>query len=279
MRSEVSTLAVIVFTYFCIQFVLNIITTVLLANQEPAKSSLIDVLGQVVSLIFILILVKTTQGSLIRLGIALCISPLIVLVAANLFFFNGAFKRYRPSFSSIKFSNAKYLFNIGVIFFIIQVAGLIQYETANIIIARNFGTADVTSYNIVFKYFNILNMAFVIFLTPFWSASTEAYVKNDIAWIKNAIKKYNLLILLLVFGGLVMLTLSQKVYDFWLGKGKVNISFYSFALRIFIFQPEYVCKQICIFFKWHQCPADPIFSLHHESHTIHCSGHDPNRRI
>ena len=225
MRSEVSTLAVIVFTYFCIQFVLNIITTVLLANQEPAKSSLIDVLGQVVSLIFILILVKTTQGSLIRLGIALCISPLIVLVAANLFFFNGVFKRYRPSFSSIKFSNAKYLFNIGVIFFIIQVAGLIQYETANIIIARNFGTADVTSYNIVFKYFNILNMAFVIFLTPFWSASTEAYVKNDIPWIKNAIKKYNLLNLLLVFGGLIMLTFSQNVYDLWLGKGKVNISF------------------------------------------------------
>jgi O-antigen/teichoic acid export membrane protein len=226
MKSEVSTLAIIVFTYFCLQFVLNIITTVLLANQEPAKSSLIDVLGQVVSLLFIFILVKTTEGSLIRLGIALCLSPLLVLVVANIFFFSGPYRKYRPVFSSIKFSNAKDLFNLGVVFFIIQVAGLIQFETANIIIARNFSTADVTSYNIVFKYFNILNMGFTIFLSPFWSASTEAFVKNDIQWIKNAIKKYNQLNLLLVFGGLIMLIFSQKVYSLWLGEGKVNISFY-----------------------------------------------------
>lgn len=226
MRSEVSLLAVIVFTYFCLQFVLNTITTVLLANQESAKSSLIDVLGQVVSLVFIFILVKTTEGSLIKLGLALCLSPLIVLVGANLFFFNGEYKKYRPTFSTIKFSNAKYLFNLGIIFFIIQVAGLIQYETANIIIARNFSTADVTSYNIVFKYFDMLNRVFIIFLTPFWSASTEAYVKNDIQWIKNAVKKYNQLYLLLMMGGVIMLLLSQKVYTLWLGAGKVDISFY-----------------------------------------------------
>lgn len=226
MGPEVSKLAVIVFSYFCLQFVLNTVTTILLANQESAKSSLIDVLGQVVSLVFIFILVKTTEGSLIKLGIALCLSPLIILVGANLFFFNGAYKKYRPSFSTIKFSNAKHLFNLGVVFFIIQVAGLIQYETANIIIARNFSTADVTSYNIVFKYFDMLNRVFVIFLTPFWSASTEAYVKHDIQWIKNAIKKYRQLYLLLMLGGLIMLIFSQNVYTLWLGAGKVNISFY-----------------------------------------------------
>ena len=36
-------------------------------------------------------------------------------------------------------------------------------------------------------------MMFTIFLEPFWSASTEAYFKKDIQWIKNAIKKYNYL--------------------------------------------------------------------------------------
>jgi O-antigen/teichoic acid export membrane protein len=226
MQSEVSTLAVIVFTYFCLQFVFRIIATLILANQEPAKSSLIDVLGQVVSLIFIIILVKTTEGSLIKLGIALCLSPLLVLIGANLFFFNGVYKKYRPTISKIKFSYAKGLFNLGMIFFIIQVAGIIQYQTANIIIARNFGTADVTSYNIVFKYFGVLNMVFVIFLTPFWSASTEAYMKNDIQWIKNGIKKYGQLNILLFIAGCLMLIFSSTLYRLWLGKGKVNIGFY-----------------------------------------------------
>jgi O-antigen/teichoic acid export membrane protein len=226
MQSEISTLAIIVFSYFCLQFVLRIITTLIVANQQPAKSSLIDLLGQIVSFVFIVILVKTTEGSLIKLGIALCLSPILVLIGANLFLFNGLFKKYRPSFSKIKFSYAKDLFNLGLVFFIIQVAGIIQYQTANIIIAQNFGTADVTSYNIVYKYFGVLSMVFMIFLEPFWSASTEAYLKNDIQWIKNGIRRYNQLNIVMIVVGCVMLMLSEKVYRLWLGEGKVIIGFY-----------------------------------------------------
>lgn len=225
MNSEISTLAIIVFTYFCLQFIFRIITTLLMANQEPAKSSLIDLIGQIVSLIFIIILVKTTAGSLVKLGIALCLSPLLILIASNVFYFKREFKKYRPVFSKVKFSYAKGLFNLGVIFFIIQIAGIIQFESANIIIAQNFSTADVTSYNIVFKYFGVLNMIFVIFITPFWSASTEAYMKNDIQWIKNGIKKYNQLNILLIIAGCLMLVFSQTVYRLWLGKGTISIDF------------------------------------------------------
>ncbi len=226
MQSEVSVLAMIVFSYFCLQFVLKIINTLILANQQPAKSAFVDVLGQLVSFLFIVILVKTTEGSLVKLGIALCLSPILVLIGANLFFFSGIFKKYRPSFSKIKFSYARGLFNLGLVFFVIQVAGIIQYQTANIIIARNFGTADVTSYNIVYKYFGILSMVFMIFLEPFWSASTEAFAKNDITWIKNGIKRYNQLNIVMVLVGCVMLILSEKVYTLWLGHGKVIIGFY-----------------------------------------------------
>lgn len=225
LQSEISILAVIVFTYFCLQFVLRIITTLLIADQQPAKSSVIDLLGQIISLIFIVILVISTEGSLVKLGIALCVSPLLVLIGANLFFFRGSFKKYRPSFSAIKFPYAKGLFNLGVIFFIIQVAAIIQYETANIIIARNFGTLEVTSYNIVYKYFGILSMVFMIFITPFWSASTEAFLKNDIKWIRNGIKKYNQLNVVMFLASCVMLFYSETIYRLWLGEGKVTIGF------------------------------------------------------
>ena len=234
MRTEVTLLAVIVFTYFCLSFVLKIISTILLADQFPAKASIIDLLGQIISLFIVLLLVKFSEGSLIKLGIALCASPLIILGGANFILFNGTYKKYRPIISKVDFSYGKDLFNIGAIFFIIQIANIIQFETANIIIARNFGTIDVTSYNIVYKYFGVLNMGFLIFLTPFWSASTEAFHKNDIQWIKNGIKKYNLLNILMVLIGLVMLVFSSTVYRLWLGEGKVNIDF-SLSMFGFIF--------------------------------------------
>ncbi len=223
--SEVSKLALIVFTYFCMQFVLRTITTIISADQEPAKASLIDVIGQIISLIVILILVKTTEGSLVNLGLALCASPLLALIGANIFFFKGKYREFRPTFSKVKFSYAKSLFNLGVVFFVIQIAGLVQFESANIIISRNFGPADVTDYNIVFKYFGILSMGFTIFLTPFWSAATEAYVKNDIGWIKESMKKYNILNIFFVLIGIIMLFFADYVYDLWLGKETVNIDF------------------------------------------------------
>lgn len=233
-RPDVTTLAIIVFTYFCISFVFRIITTILMADQYPARSSLIDLTGQALSLAIILILVKTTEGSLVKLGLALCIAPLLVLIGANFVFFNGRYKQYRPSLTFVRFAHAKELFNLGVRFFIIQLAAIVQYQTANIIIARSFGTADVTAYNVVYKYFGIPYMIFNIFLVPFWSASTEAYHKKDIKWIKNGIRRYNQLGIIILFGTLLMLIFSGPFYRLWLGEGKVSIAF-SLSLWGFIY--------------------------------------------
>lgn len=245
MRSEVTILAIIVFSYFCLRFVFRIITTLLIADQKPALSSFIELLGQLLSLLIIFVLVKTTEGSLIKLGIVLCASPLLILLVANIFFFNGQFKKYRPQFSKIDLTYGKVLLNLGIVFFIIQIAAIIQFQTANIIIARNFGTADVTAYNVVHRYFGIMNMLSAIFLTPFWSASTEAYLKHDLTWIKNAMKRYNLLNILLVGVGVLMLIFSDWIYNVWLGEGKVSIpfslSFWGFIhFNVIIFGAKYV---------------------------------------
>lgn len=223
-RTEISKLSLIVFTYFCLQFVLKIISTILIADQNSGKSSLIDLFGQILSLLFILILIKTTEGSLINLGLALCLSPILVLVCANLYFFKNKYNSYKPKLSKINFKYAKGLFNLGLVFFVIQIAGVVQYQSANIIIARNFNPAEVTSYNIVFKYFGMLSMLFTIFVVPFWSSSTEAYINKDYKWIKNGVKKYSYLHILLCLLGFLMLLFADNVYTLWLGKGTVNIS-------------------------------------------------------
>lgn len=245
MYGELSLLVVIVFTYFCLQFILKTVTSILTADQQPAKASLIELIGQFMSLISIIILVVFTEGSLIYLGLALCISPILVLIVANYYVFGGKYKEFKPSIKSVDFKYAKSLFQLGGLFFIIQIASIIQYESANIIIARSFSTADVTSFNIVYRYFGIINMAFAIFLTPFWSASTEAFLKNDFSWIKDSIKKYNILNLLLFLGSCIMLFFAQDLYDLWLGKGTLLIDFklslWGFVFfNVFIFGSKYV---------------------------------------
>ena len=222
---EISILALIVFTYFCIQFVLRVVTTVLTADQHPAAASLIDFLGQLLSLLIVVVLVVTTSGSLINLGLALCVSPILVLLGANLFLFSGKYKDFRPVLSKVRLKWAKGLFNLGAVFFAIQIASIIQFQSSNIIIARSFEMTDVTTYNIVYKYFSIINMVFVIFSSPLWSASTEAYVNNDYAWIRGTIKKYNLLTIGLLLLGIIMLLVASPAIDLWLGEDTVEVSF------------------------------------------------------
>jgi O-antigen/teichoic acid export membrane protein len=60
-------------------------------------------------------------------------------------------------------------------------------------------------------------MVFSIVLTPFWSAFTEAYVKKDEQWIRNTIRKLQKFWLLFLAGALLMLALSAKVYQLWVG--------------------------------------------------------------
>ncbi|MDR0863690.1 MAG: MATE family efflux transporter [Candidatus Symbiothrix sp.] len=225
LSSTLSSLFLIVFTYFCIQFILRIIITILTADQKPAKASLIDVAGQLVSLLIIFILTKTTQGSLIYLGISLCLAPLIVLLISNLILFSTKYKSYRPSFSHINIDSCKSIFHLGIVFFVIQVAGLIHYQSANFIIGRYMGMEDVTLYNITYKYFNVLYMGFLTLLIPFWSAATNAYVSNDHEWIKRAVKKYHLVLFVFIIIGVLMFCFSSVAYSIWIGKDVISIPY------------------------------------------------------
>jgi hypothetical protein len=68
-------------------------------------------------------------------------------------------------------------------------------------------------------------MAMVIFVSPFWSASTEAFIKEDFKWIKKSMSYYNLLVVGLTLVSFIMLIFSQPVFDLWLGKDMLDIEF------------------------------------------------------
>lgn len=244
-EQQISTLAVIILTYLCLQFVLRIINTVLIADQNPAKSSFLDLLGQLISLVIIFLLTKFTKGSLIYLGLAVGISQIIVLVFGTLFLFNNKYKIYRPSFKYIKNEYAKDLLNLGIKFFVPQIASIIQYQSASFLIAHYFNTEQVTSYNIAYKYFFTLQMVFMILLTPLWSGVTDAYHKGDFTWIKNVVKKYLLVLVPFVLAGGFMLALSAQVYDLWLGKNVIHIAF-SISFLCYIYLSTFMFSSIFV---------------------------------
>jgi O-antigen/teichoic acid export membrane protein len=224
LAGELSILAVIVFVFFCLRFIFQLMTTVLAANQEPAKGSFLELLGSIFSLVLIFILTKTTKGNLIYLGTALSLTPVLVLILSSFWFYSKRYKRFAPSFKFVKFTYARDLMTLGLKFFIIQIAALVLFNTDNIIIIHLFGSKDVTTYNVAFKLFSVITMGFNIIATPLWSAFTEAYAKNDLQWIRTTIKTLEKTWLLLTILTVITLFISPWVFKLWLGN-KVQVPF------------------------------------------------------
>lgn len=223
-ESDLKIALYVLIAYFCITFILKILSVILIADQRPAYSSLIDFIGQVLSLLSVLLLSSHIEGSLSVLSYCLCVPPLIVWLAFTIICFKKDYKDFYPSFKYVDFRYVNSLLTLGLKFFVIQIAAIIQFQTANFLIGRLFSMGEVTQYNIAYKYFNVLYMIFMILLQPFWSAVTEAYAKNEIQWIRNSVRKYLYTLCVIFVVGIFMLIISGPVYDLWVGKS-INISF------------------------------------------------------
>ncbi len=247
MEMEVSRLAMLILTYFCFQFVFRIINTILVADQHPAKASFLDMLGQLLGLLFILLLKRFTSGSLLYLGIAVGAAPLLILLAANIVLFNSKYSVYKPSLKFVRKEYAKHIMQLGVKFFVIQVVGIVQFESSLFLIAHYFGPEAVTPFNIAYRYFFALQMIFIILISPLWSGVTDAYSKGDSIWIKNAVKKYLYLLVFFLFAGLLMLLVSAKVYNLWVGAKVAHLIEFPISLLCFIFVATNMFTNIFVF--------------------------------
>ncbi|MGV6945612.1 lipopolysaccharide biosynthesis protein [Sphingobacterium kyonggiense] len=218
--------------FFSIQMILNLFTTLLLADQKPALSASLVTIGQLLSLITIYFISAFTKGSLINLALALVGIPVISLIIFTLLFFRTKFRKYSPSIKSIDLSLTKNIIGLGSKFFIIQLSMLFVFQFANFILIRIMGPESVTTYTIVYRYFSMIYVVMGIVFLPFWSAFTDAYTKGEINWMKTTYKKLSRIWMLVIPIFIILLFSSQLVYKFWLAKN-IQIDFWlSFAMGI-----------------------------------------------
>ncbi len=226
MASEINTLILIVVLMMCMNFILGIFKSVLLAYQMPDVTSNMNLAIQSISLLTIFVFYLSGKiSSLIGIGSILVIIPVLVYVFYTFKYFRGRFKRVLPSLRFFEKKMVRQILTLGAAFFIIQISNLFLFQSNNIIISNIIGPEAVPEYYIVNKYLSILLFAFTIITTPFWSAVTDAYTKKDIAWIKNVKSKLVRIYCGFILLAIVMIIISPLFFKIWLGD-KMEISTY-----------------------------------------------------
>ena len=231
--ADLNRVIILSFAFFCLNFLFKIVGIIYAAAQKPAFNDLITLLGSLLSLIVIFILTKTTEGTLMNVAVVFSAAPTVILLVAYPITFFGYFKDLRPKIRAVKPYYAKDLMNLGAQFFILQISGLLIFGTSNIIISRILGPEQVAPYNIAFKYFSIATMVFNIIIAPMWSASTDAFAKGDLLWIKKYMKGMLKISILSTIGVIVLILGSSIAYRLWIGTAVIIPFMLSFWMGLY----------------------------------------------
>lgn len=216
-ETDIRKTLVVLVACFCFQMILNVLSSIVAAFQKVALSSAFPVIGNLISLCLIYILTKYCEPSLFILSLAISLPPIFVIFIASIILFSDKFKLVRPNYRYVDLTKVKALFSLGAKFFLIQIQGVILFQTTNILITNVSGPLDVTNYNLAYKYLSVAMMAYTIILGPLWPAFTDAYTKKDFTWMNNVYFKMKKIYLYSVFIIGLMIFLSSYVYSLWLG--------------------------------------------------------------
>lgn len=198
-------------------FVLKFIGNVYMGMQLPAISNLLIAIGQTLALFLTAALYWKGYATFMAIVIINTLAPLLVYLLAYPYTFYIRFPQLRPSLKAVNRHSAIDLGNIGIQFFWLQIAGVIQLMTSNILISNFFSPEMVTPYQIAYRYISLILVIFTVICMPFWTATTDAYERGDMLWIKMSNQKMNILTLILGVLTLLMIVISPWVYRLWIG--------------------------------------------------------------
>ena len=215
--SDLDTVLIVTVLLVCTTFVFKLIGNFYMGMQLPAVSNLLIAIGQTLALIGTYIVYWSGSHSLMYIAIVNTAAPLFVYLVAFPYTFLYKYPQLRPSFRLIDFKEAKAVVNTGIQFFIMQISSVILFMTSNILISNLFTPSMVTPYQITYRYFSILLVAFTVICMPFWNATTDAYERGDIEWIRDATRKLRLMIIGIIACMTLMVVLSPWVYSIWIG--------------------------------------------------------------
>lgn len=181
--------AVLVFAVcFLLNMLLSVAQNVRMAYQESAAAYGWLTLGSILGVVGLAGVVTAKASFPLAVG-ATCGGPVIAALLSSL----TLFVRHRPwLLPDLKLINRRAirrLLHTGAMFFILQAAAALAYQSDAIVIAQIRGAAAVTKYMIPFRLFAFLPTTVIFALIPFWPAFRSAMLTGDEQWAKRGLRR------------------------------------------------------------------------------------------
>ena len=77
------------------------------------------------------------------------------------------------------------MFGQGILFFVLQLTGLVIFNSDNLVISHFLGAAEVTPYSIAWRMTSYAVLLQQLTVPSLWPVFTEAYGKGQIDWVRS----------------------------------------------------------------------------------------------
>ncbi len=222
--------------FVLLNFILSIILAIYNAFQESSYTVFQQLIFQLLLLCCVLILMYCYRSNIKCLAIAYGISLVLSNLLLSIMFYSRR-SFLLPRISNFSKKEVRPILSLGLKFFYLQLLIMLILRTDNIIVAQLLTLNDVTSYDIIYKYFSVILVFHTLINTPLWAIYTEAYMKNDYKWISNTLKKMIIVICGYVCIGFILYLLKDFLLELWLGRTNIGSSMnyiFMFIMIIFI---------------------------------------------
>jgi O-antigen/teichoic acid export membrane protein len=210
-----------------LQLIFSLIQPVLNANLHSGLEGLCFAISN--GLILVYLLFSTEQNlNILQYGFISAFLPVLVYLAFSIYYFMKYLPQMMPNLKDTNFKKIGAIMGVSAKFFFIQISAVLMYQMTSFLIIRYFSPTEVTEYNVAYRYFNLFYIVFITALSPLWSMSTDAYLRGDLEWISNTIKKYVLLLVGILAALVVGYLVRDVAFDVWLNNVTVSpkIAFY-----------------------------------------------------
>lgn len=156
--------------------------------QELRSANLFIAVGSLCNLISIIVLVYLHAGL-----VALVTASSAALVGANLLCLVWIWCFHKPwlspRLSHIKGRAARRMMQTGSEFFLLQIAGLVAFNSDNLVVTHYLGPAQVAPYSVAWRLVGYAAVAQALIAPALWPAFSEAFARGDLAWVRRMFRR------------------------------------------------------------------------------------------
>ena len=220
-RAEVGPAVAIAFAIFALNFPFSTVSKIYGGYQEVAVANGWAAAGNIIGLAA-LIVVTQLHGGLIALVIAVSGALLLTNVISAVWVFGWSKPWLFPDPKQVSWDAVRKLASVGGMFFVIQIAWLVLFQTDNLIIAHYLGAAAVTPYSVTWRLFACTTLFQVLASPSYWPAYAEAFSRGDRAWVRRSFRmNFTLTVTSTMVLALPLVIFGRRIIEAWAGAAAV----------------------------------------------------------